>query len=60
MFLNRVVIEAVSGFTAFDNGNYWSSTENDNFNAWLQYFVDGGQGSFNKGFTNSVRAVRAF
>ena len=44
----------------FSPNYYWSSTENDNFNAWLQYFVDGGQGSFNKGFTNSVRAVRAF
>ena len=44
----------------FANYYYWSSTENDNFNAWLQYFFYGDQGYLGKGNTYNVRAVRAF
>jgi hypothetical protein len=39
---------------------YWSSSENDNFNAWLQDFFNGGQDYNGKFSTYYVRAVRAF
>ena len=39
---------------------YSSSTENDNFNAWGQDFINGYQDDFNKYNLFSVRAVRAF
>lgn len=39
---------------------YWSSTEYDAANAWLQYFNDGSQGIDGKGATFYVRPVRAF
>jgi hypothetical protein len=44
----------------FDNGSYWSSTENDNVSAWRQRFSDGYQGNIGKFNGPSVRAVRAF
>ena len=47
----------VSGFAG---GNYWSSTENNNNNAWKQNFNNGNQNNNNKNNTNYVRAVRAF
>ena len=52
-------LEAVSGFTAFSNF-YWSSTEIDNINAWLQYFGGGDQSNTYKDNAHYVRAVRAF
>ncbi|GAJ21921.1 unnamed protein product, partial [marine sediment metagenome] len=39
---------------------YWSSSENDDYNAWLQDFGVGGQSYYYKYDTNCVRAVRAF
>ena len=59
MYLKKEILEAVSGFTAFSN-NYWSSTENGNYNAWRQGLVNGLQAPSNKIYTSSVRAVRAF
>jgi len=59
MYLNKEILEAVSGFTAFSNF-YWSSTELDDVFAWWQYFSDGNLYNGNKYFTNVVRAVRAF
>jgi len=47
--------DVVGGFAFF----YWSSTEYDNSNAWLQYFSNGFQNSFYKYYRNDVRAVRA-
>lgn len=48
----------VGGFT---NNWYWSSTENDSINAWLQNFFNGSQGSQTKEMMYvGVRAVRAF
>ena len=44
----------------FANNNYWSSTENDNNNAWKQNFNNGNQNNNNKNNTNRVRAVRGF
>jgi hypothetical protein len=40
---------------------YWSSTEDDNIDAWIQFFGDGEQFASDKGFFgNNVRAVRSF
>ncbi|MDR1248571.1 MAG: DUF1566 domain-containing protein [Treponema sp.] len=40
---------------------YWSSSEYDNNNAWIQRFSDGRQGNYGvKNLPYSVRAVRAF
>jgi hypothetical protein len=44
----------------FARSFYWSSTEDDNVDAWDQDFFDGDQSTSNKGFTYYVRAVRAF
>jgi hypothetical protein len=44
----------------FDNTFYWSSTEDDNDEAWRQVFGYGGQAGSPKSSTFSVRAVRAF
>ena len=53
MWLNRTAIE---GFAA---AYYWSSTENFNFNVWIQYFDNNGlQDYFNKNYKYNVRAVR--
>ena len=55
-------------YGVYNNGNaaslnpgyYWSSTEYDNDNAWSQNFTSGTQPIYNKFYTYSVRAVRAF
>jgi len=44
----------------FANYYYWSSTELDSNNAWMQLFSNGFQTNYNKNFTVYVRAVRAF
>ena len=50
----------LQGLGGFANYIYWSSTEFDNFNAWLQDFILGTQHDYNKNFNGNVRAVRAF
>jgi hypothetical protein len=55
LFTNRV---AIGGFLA--SAFYWSSTEADVNNGWLQDFNVGGQGFGLKNATNRVRCVRAF
>jgi hypothetical protein len=46
---------------SFSPAYYWSSTENDYYNAWIQFFTNGYKGYNAKSRTyNSVRAVRAF
>jgi hypothetical protein len=49
--------EKIGGFA---NNFYWSSTGNDNYNAWEQNFFNGNQYSDNKNYYSYVRAVRAF
>ena len=44
----------------FSSGNYWSSSEADDDDAWYQSFFDGSQFDFRKSLTNFVRPVRAF
>jgi len=57
LYLQKTV---VGGFASNAYGYYWSSSENDNGYAWLQYFVNGLQYSTNKSGAYYVRAVRAF
>jgi len=54
LYLNRA---AIGGFAA---NNYWSSTEVNDFIAWLQFFSNGNQFTNLKDYTYYVRAVRAF
>ena len=54
LYLNQAV---VGGFAYY---NYWSSSENDTYDAWYQYFGYGYQYNNSKYSTLSVRAVRAF
>ena len=60
IYINKSTLEAVSGFNAFTNTYYWSSTEHDSDDALMQLFYIGHQLNFSKGFTSTVRAVRAF
>jgi hypothetical protein len=52
------LIEA--GVGDIDNELYWSSTEKDSTNAWLQIFSTGLQLFTFKNTISLVRAVRAF
>lgn len=54
LYLNQV---AIGGFTWI---YYWSSTEIGNGTAWGQSFDAGVQGTYNKGNSSAIRAVRAF
>ena len=54
LYLQKI---AVGGFAS---AYYWSSTENNISNAWIQAFDSGNQTNNLKLFTNRVRAVRAF
>jgi len=48
------------GLGGFANIYYWSSTEDDNYDAWGQNFANGFQANFSKFNNFGVRAVRAF
>ncbi len=48
---------AVCGFSDYF---YWSSTEYNADNAWIQYFYQGIQGYYDKSFQRCARAVRTF
>lgn len=50
--------DRVGGFA--DNDGYWSSTEGDDYYAWVQYFGDGVLYGANDDDEAIVRAVRAF
>ncbi len=54
LYLQKAV---VGGFAS---SLYWSSTETNFGNAWLQGFTNGGQGYVSKYSTYYVRAIRAF
>jgi len=50
-----------TGAAGFVDDYYWSSSENDAYDAWIQLFEDGWQDKyFIKGFPFYVRPVRAF
>ena len=63
MYQNKATIDAtagVNGGSGFASAYYWSSTENNNYSAWLQVFDYGYQDYGYKDFASRVRAVRAF
>jgi clan AA aspartic protease (TIGR02281 family) len=49
--------DEIGGFAA---AYYWSSSEGNTSNAWIQFFSNGVQASDGKNYTSYVRAVRAF
>ena len=49
----------IYGFSS-DWPYYWSSSEIDNFHAWLAVFNNGTMDSHPKGLTYRVRAIRSF
>ena len=57
LYLNRV---AIGGFQLDVSGIYWSSTEFDNNNAWIQSFYNSATNGFGKEYPLYVRAIRAF
>ena len=58
--LNQLYVNKAAIGGGFANDYYWSSTEYDSNYAWLQYFSNGAQDVYIKGFPIYVRAVRAF
>jgi hypothetical protein len=55
------IVNKILGPTnGFANNYYWSSTETNNSNAWVQYFFNGSQYIISKGNFFNVRAVRTF
>jgi hypothetical protein len=50
----------ISGATQLGSAAYWSSSEDNNNDAWTFYFYFGNAFYSYKGITNFVRAVRAF
>ena len=63
MYQNKATIDAtawVNGGSGFASAYYWSSTENNNYSAWLQVFDYGYQDYGYKDFASRARAVRAF
>jgi len=60
IYINKITLEAASGFTAFSSGNYWSSTEIDATRVMKYQFGTGVQDWHHKNQTFRVRAVRAF
>jgi len=49
-----------SVLSGFSNDNYWSATESDNANAWLQHFGTGTKSNAGKNNVTRVRAIRSF
>jgi len=63
MYLNKAAINATAaanGGDDFEGTYYWSSTEIDISSVWEQSFSSGNQGSDNKDYLHSVRAVQAY
>jgi len=63
IYLNKTTINATAvgnGGVDLTTNNYWSSTENDSINAWMQRFNTGVRTIYTKASTYDVRAIRAF
>ena len=63
MYLNSATINAAAvanSGSSFASSIYWSSTEVNGLDAWLQDFGSGGQSFFDKFLEVYVRAIRAF
>ncbi len=61
LMYNNLKITGMVSFSSSNNYFYWSSSEIDNKNVWIQKFDDGAQQNFNwKNNVVYVRAIRAF
>lgn len=63
IYKNREIINNTAlknSGSALTEGYYWSSTEEDKHNTWIQYFKTGKQSFYFKHYLYNVRAVRAF
>ena len=63
MYVNRATINATAvanSGSSFVSSIYWSSTEANGLDAWLQDFSSGSQSFFDKFLEVYVRAIRAF
>jgi hypothetical protein len=64
IYQNKSIINAtatVNGGIPFTGNDYWSSSENDNNQAWRVWLIDGGINTQNKNVSSfAVRAIRAF
>jgi len=49
-----------SNLGAFDDGYYWSSSEDSRFSALILNFQNGNTHNYTKGLTAKIRAIRAF
>ena len=56
----KLMYDNLLGVGGFVEDGYWSSTEDDPNDAWLQDFSDGFQYFTNKNYPTYVRPVRAF
>ena len=56
----KLVYDNLQGVGGFASGFYWSSSEVDAANAYLQYFGNGDQNNYDKAAPSAVRPVRAF
>jgi hypothetical protein len=56
----KLMFDNLQGVGGFVESGYWSSTEYATSVAWYQYFNNGLQSTYGKGFAYYVRPVRAF
>jgi hypothetical protein len=56
----KLMYDNLQGVGGFMEQAYWSSTELDSGNAWVQFFLNGFQSYADKGNSAYVRPVRAF
>jgi len=57
LMYENLKVFGVGGFADF---HYWSSSESNAVNVWVQFFDDGFQINYDKDYNVQVRAVRAF
>ena len=61
MLYNQMsLLEAQQGFTAFQDAKYWSSTEQDQDNAYNKHFGNGTDAFSLKSTPCFVRGIRSF
>jgi hypothetical protein len=56
----KLMYDNLQGVGGFMEESYWSSTELDSGNAWVQFFLNGFQSYGDKGNSAYVRPVRVF
>ena len=62
-YVNAAIEKITAGggtATVLDTSDYWSSSQDDDYNAYRIYFSNGYDIAYDKDYNYSVRAVRAF